>query len=434
MQKIISNFPKTAVLGIDGLSLSLARSLGQKGVFKYIGQLADSSLAWATASELPEVSPVNWASFFTAQGPEKHGIYGFTCVDPATYRLHITDYRHVLVPAVWDHLGTKGLVSKVINLPCTYPAPVLKGMLISGFVAPDLENAVYPRVLVPMLTRIGYRLEADTVKGLSQPELLLEDLKQTIRSRVRAFDLLWPDQAWDFFVIVFTELDRMSHFLQEAIEDESHRLHQACLDVLADLDRAAGHVLERYHELKAPKRLIALADHGFTRLECEVDLNTFLRSGGWLKMHRQPAGELDLEAMDPASVAFALDPGRIYIHSREGYARGRISPTEQASVRQDIMSALAELSYQGRKVLRHVYPGEELYPSASGPVPDLVCVPEKGFDLKAKLDRNQIFGHFNRTGTHCPGDVFFYDSQGSRPERIRDVLSGIMRDDTEGRG
>ena len=42
--------------------------------------------------------------------------------------------------------------------------------------------------------------------------------------------------------------------------------------------------------------------------------------------------------------------------------------------------------------------------------PDLVLVPEPGFDLKGKFGRQAMFGHFGRQGMHTPDDVFFFDS------------------------
>ncbi len=420
-----SQFTKTLVLGIDGLSLTLARHLTESGVFQNLAAIIHDQHAMTVESELPEVSPVNWASFFTGRGPEEHGVYGFTGVDPGSYRLLLHDYTHVRAEPLWDLLGSKGMVSRIINLPCTYPAPELRGMLISGFVAHDLERAVYPKAILPMLRRTGYRLEADTTKGLNRQSALLEELRQTISSRRRAFDLFWPDLAWDFFVIVFTELDRLSHFLYEAMIDKSHVLHWGCMQILRDLDSAAGHILERFSGLPDPKRLLVVADHGFCRLEREVDINTFLRAEGFQTMKTRPENELDLGCLDSSSRAFALDPGRIYIHDQERFGRGNVARTEYASVRRKIMGALLQLEYRGRKVMERVLPGEEIYPHGVGLPPDLLCVPHKGFDLKAKFDREQVFGHYGRTGTHCREDVFFYDSHGTRPGKIRDLLSWI---------
>ena len=422
--KVLNKHEKTLVLGIDGLSLSLAKYLSVKGIFQSLTSIVNAPGTVAIHSELPEVSPVNWASFFTGKGPEEHGIYGFTGIDPVSYSLFLTCLDHVRAQPFWNILGSRGDICRIINLPCTYPAPQMRGMMISGFVAPDLAKAVFPRAILPMLRKINYRLEADTVKGLTRPDLLIEELEHTIDSRIRAFELFWPDLAWDFFVIVLTELDRLSHFLQDAIIEESHPLHGRCMELLIKLDRAAGTILSLFDDLAGQKRLLVVADHGFTGLEWEVDLNTFLRTEGWLVMSRQPDNELDLASMDMSSRAFALDPGRIFIHDQHRFAGGKVSRSEYGGLREKIRRALLELEHGGARVIDRVYRGEDIYPSGAGMPPDLLCVPVKGFDLKAKFDRKDVFGHFGRTGTHCFDDVFFYDSEGSRPVRVRDILPG----------
>jgi hypothetical protein len=64
-----------------------------------------------------------------------------------------------------------------------------------------------------------------------------------------------------------------------------------------------------------------------------------------------------------------------------------------------------------------VFRAEELYP---GPqlalAPDLVCLAKPGFDLKAKFDREAVFGFFGRSGAHTAGDVFYYEKGQGLPD------------------
>jgi hypothetical protein len=53
--------------------------------------------------------------------------------------------------------------------------------------------------------------------------------------------------------------------------------------------------------------------------------------------------------------------------------------------------------------------------------PDLVCVPDSGFDLKAKFNRPGVFGHFGRSGAHARDGGIFYDSGGGARARLRDA-------------
>ena len=235
-------------------------------------------------------------------------------------------------------------------------------------------------------------------------------------------------------MFVLTETDRLFHFLFPACTDADHPLHAACLEFFRHWDALIGEVLERYERLPEPKRLVALADHGFCALKMEVNLNTWLEQQGLLRLAPLPPGqttdELDARRILPESKCFALDPGRIYLHARERFSRGTYAAGELHRQLEDIRQGLLHLTFEGEPVMQQVATRDELYPVeaefrnagiATYQPPDLLCTPNPGFDLKAKFDSRALFGLHGRYGTHTVGDAFFYDSAGTRPERVSDV-------------
>ncbi len=448
--------PRLVILGLDGLPYSLAQMLCEAGHTPNLARLmaagiARSGEAYSTAyagpyagsmsAELPELSPVNWTSFYTGEGPEEHGVFGFTRINASTYELSLADFTQVSIPTIFDKLGSQGYTSRIINLPNTYPARGLSApamnancMMIAGFVAHDLPRAVFPPFLMGPLMSCGYKLEADTSRGSRDPLYLLQELRATLASRRAALQLFWPDLAWDCFVFVLTETDRLFHFLWDAVVDRQHHIHAACMDFLHDWDALIGELLDRINTVNrqniAPIRLMVMADHGFTGLETEVDLNVFLQNEGYLHLAPQTLhnNELDATRILPQSTAFALDPSRIYLHTRERFARGHISQSAAATLLPVLREKLLRLTYQGRPVLKAVHTADELYQGSKRPMaPDLVCEAHAGFDLKAKFNRSTLFGHFGRTGTHTVHDAFFYDSQGFQAQRVRDVGREVLR-------
>ncbi|WP_419783885.1 alkaline phosphatase family protein [Maridesulfovibrio sp.] len=410
------------VLGLDGLPYSLA--------LKWAAKLPNLSRIAMKCSpikaELPELSPVNWTSFFTAQKPEKHGLYGFTSIDPQRYTLSINNFEQVLCPTIFDTLGAKGLVSKVINLPNTYPAKPLRGMLISGFVADTLEQAVQPPFLLGPLRDAGYQLEADTSRGIMDPEYLFDQVSRTLDCRLKALELLWNDLAWDLFTIVFTETDRLFHFFYPAFENENHPLYTKATEFMRKWDRAIGIVLDKFEALPGEKKLISFADHGFAALETEVDLNTFLVQNGYLEYTHPAKDQWDSTIISPASKAFALDPGRIYIHTSD-FARGQVDHAQADKIATEISAKLMQLEFNGQQVMQQVLTKREAYgDSPTGNPPDLICTARPGFDLKAKFDRDEIFGFHGRTGTHTVKDAFFYSSDGQQIESIHQTGQIIL--------
>ncbi len=408
--------PRLVILGLDGLPLSLARTLAPQ--LPNLARLLPG--ARAIEAELPELSPVNWTSFFTAEGPGVHGVHGFTVLDAQTYALRIANFGDVRVPTIFQRLGQAGLVSRVLNLPNMFPAAPLRGMLVAGFVAESLEDAVFPPFLLGPLKAAGYVVEGDTTRGAAEPEYLLDQLRRSLAGRRAALNLLWPDLAWDLFTCVLTETDRLFHFLFPAVEDAGHPLHGACLAFLRQWDQLVGEVLDRFDALPEPKRLISFADHGFCRLETEVDLNRVLFEAGFLKYGRPARDEWDAGVVGDGTRAFALDPGRIVLHRQGRFARGKVREEETPGLLAELRRLLQGLTWQGRRVMKQVLDGRDLYGTEDAP--DLICVPECGFDLKARFDRAEVFGHFGRFGMHSPGDVFFSDTQDDgRVTRLRDT-------------
>ncbi|CAM2058070.1 Type I phosphodiesterase/nucleotide pyrophosphatase [Desulfovibrionales bacterium] len=434
--------PRLVVLGFDGLPFSLAHNLSRQGQLPNLASLALTQQATSIMAELPELSPVNWTSLATATGPEVHGIFGFTRIDLTTYTIGLADANYIRCPTIFEHLGRTGRVSKVINLPGTYPARPMRGILIAGFPAPNLSRAVFPSFLAGPLTTAGYILEADTATTGHNPNRLLIELHRTLAARRIALDLLWPDLAWDLFVFVLTETDRLFHFLFPACTDPAHTHYGDCMAFLTAWDRVVGEILERFAALPEPKRLLALSDHGFTTLKTEVDINVWLRKQGYLQLTPtmfNNSVELDGTRILSSSRAFALDPGRIHLHLAGRYSRGSVAATEVPTLTAAIKAGLEQLTWYEEPVMETVFHTAELYPGIlqggllPEGAPDLVCLARPGFDLKAKFDRDAIFATYHRHGTHTARDLFYYDSDAGTQDidptitRVRDVGVAILR-------
>ena len=52
--------------------------------------------------------------------------------------------------------------SAVFNVPQTYPARPIDGILVAGFVAPNLEKGTYPSRIHGYLSEAGYQVDPET--------------------------------------------------------------------------------------------------------------------------------------------------------------------------------------------------------------------------------------------------------------------------------
>ena len=423
--------PRAVVVGLDGVPYTLIKDLIKRGHIPNMASIFDNGYFGQMSVCIPEISSVSWSSFMTGTQSAEHGIFGFMDLQPGTYKMYFPNFTHLRAPTLWENLGARGKKTVVINMPATYPAREINGVLISGFVAIDINKAVYPPSVIPELNGLGYRIDVDTMKARQDHDFLFRDLDATLEGRERAVDFLWNEIEWDLFIVVVTGTDRLMHFLWDAFEEETHPYHQAFLDYFDKVDGFVGRIYDRFLDLDGSKedknQFYMLSDHGFTKIKTEVYLNRWLQETGYLKFGKdQPETIMDI---GPGSTAFAMDPSRIYVNVKGKYPMGTVDPSDYERVRQELKQGLEGLIFEdGSKIAKRIYLKEELYQGAHmDQAPDLVVLSHHGYDLKGKVNSTTVFGRTNLVGMHTQDDAFFYSSSGIQCKSIFDAR-GIISD------
>ncbi len=419
--------PRVCVIGLDGVPYALLSDLARRGVMPAMGRLIESGRLHRLKASLPEISAVSWTDFMTGADSGTHGVFGFTDLKPSSYSLTFPNFSDIRTETFWDELGRRGKRTIIINQPSTYPARPLNGVLVSGFVAVDPAKAFFPASCRAPLESMGYQIDIDTLRARDDQAFLWQDLDRTLAGRRRALDHLWKED-WDYFELVVTETDRLQHFLWTAYEDGDHPGHDRFLDYYRRVDELIGSAAGAFRGLTGDDEgLFLLSDHGFCGIEQEVYLNAWLVREGFLGFGSAPPQAL--EDVSEASAAFALDPSRIYLHRRGRFPRGSIADGEAGTVMAEIEARLLKLEYQGRKVVRRVFRGADIYSGPeAGRGPDLVVLSYPGFDLKGSLKKNEVFGRTNLEGMHTWDDAFFWANRPVGGDlAIRDLSGIIMR-------
>lgn len=408
---------RVLVIGLDGVPYSLLLEFCKKGYMPKTAEILTQGKIQPMKASLPEISAVSWTDFMTGTNSATHGIFGFTDLKPGSYELRFPNFKDVKVPVLWEKLGQHGKKSLVINQPATYPARPLKGILISGFVAIDLAKAVYPPEQIERLKKINYLIDVDTAAIRANRELLWSDLKKTLESRKRALNLYWTED-WDYLEIVITGTDRLHHYFMKAARRKEHPSHEAFLNYYREVDSFISQLVEDFLKSKGSlDHVFLLSDHGFCELEKEVYLNAWLKEQGLLKFKKdEPQSLADI---DESSVAFVLDPNRIYLHFKGKFPNGRIEPSDREYWCEVIRQILFRLEYNGQKIIRAVHRAEEIY---SGPLlsqgPDLIALAYPSFDLKGSIKRKEVFLDSDLEGMHTYEDAFFWSTE-KVPENLK---------------
>ncbi|MFO8100948.1 MAG: alkaline phosphatase family protein [Dehalococcoidia bacterium] len=415
---------RTVIIGLDGMPFGLMKNLAENGTMPNTREIIRNGTFRQMESSIPEISSVAWSSVITGTNPAGHGIFGFTDIPEGTYRLSFPNFNNLKATPFWNRNGSGP--SAIINVPSTYPAAPLNGVLIAGFVALDLEKATYPPSLLPELNDMSYQIDVDASKAQHSMDIFLEDLDRTLKSRVQVYRHLWDKEDWETFMLVFTGTDRLSHFLWDAYEDESHKYHAAFLDHLHQIDEAIGEIAGR---MGGNDTLLMLSDHGFELSEVDVNVNYLLRQEGFLKFKNDTPKSL--ADIDYGTMAFALDPARIYINSEGKYPRGSVKSEEKAALLDELESCFNSLEVNGKKVIERICRKEEIY---TGPyidqAPELALLPHKGFNLKGNIKAGKLTGKGVFTGKHSQKDAFLLINKSVEdimPEKpcVDDVV-GIM--------
>jgi predicted AlkP superfamily phosphohydrolase/phosphomutase len=402
------------VVGIDGMPKSLLERLAAQGVMPFCARLLSRGSLAALRAPVPEVSSTSWVTFLTGVNPARHGVYGFIDLKPDSYRFFFPNLNHVSSPTLWDVAARHGLRTLCLNVPTTYPARPVNGVLISGFPSPDFKKSFYPPRLAAELEGMGYALDVEVGDVAGDPAGFLGRVEQSLDARLRAFELLIEREEWRLCVAVITETDRLQHFLWHALADTEHALHARVLDFYRRVDRCVEALAARIDEGDA---LFLVSDHGFAGVKAQVYLNAWLRELGYLKLGHDAES---FDRMDAETRAFALDPGRIYIHRAGRFPNGAVGDAEAEALKTRLRQELSGLTWdaqtsrlgtdgRGERVIQDIFFKEEIYSGALiERAADLLAVAAEGFNLRGAWKHAECVGADSMTGAHTRGNAVFY--------------------------
>jgi predicted AlkP superfamily phosphohydrolase/phosphomutase len=150
---------------------------------------------------------------------------------------------------------------------------------------------------------------------------------------------------------------------------------------------------------------------------------------GWLKLQNVPPDrKKGLDEIDPTSVAYSLDPGRVVIRLRGREKDGCVAPgAEYEAVRDEIAQAALELRDpdSGEPVFQAAFKREELY---HGPyfeqAADLILAPYDGYDPKGPLYKETLtYKGDELVGMHTFDDAMLYVGGRTIPQTRFSVLN-----------
>jgi predicted AlkP superfamily phosphohydrolase/phosphomutase len=391
-----SDAGRVAFVGIDGVPYSLIAD--EPETFPNLHALLEEGSGGEIRSIVPPESSACWPSLTTGVNPGETGVYGFQDRESGSYDTYVPMGQDVQATRLWDRVTDAGREATVLNVPVTFPPQRNVQRMVSGFLSPGLDKASHPLDVGEYLETLNYRIDANVKLGHEDDKTeFVENAHETLDARYEAFEHYVEADDWDLFFGVFMTTDRLNHFLFKDYEQDGE-YREAFLEFYAKVDDYIGQLRER---LADDVTLVVASDHGFTSEEYEVHLNEWLEREGWLSYEDDDHDAL--EDIDDDTRAYSFIPGRFYLNLEGREPRGSVSQEEYDAVRAELKEKLENLEGpEGRPVCERVVVKEDAFEGAHDEIaPDLVAIPNHGFDLKAGFSgHGEVFDHGPRNGMH----------------------------------
>lgn len=413
---------KAIILGLDGASFNVLGPMVNAGILPGLEQAMKTGLhgnLWVNGNDR------GWPTILSGKTADELGSFYYRML-PGQYRATMTfDPAQISRRTFLDELSASGKKIISVNTPLTYPAWEVNGIIISGAgggTTPRLDKAVYP---VWILEKYANLLK-DYVFDLRQknytgrpPRLLMADLLDMTRKRLALVRALMENENWDLFLATFVGMDRIQHWLWDALPYIGRGGDQLLTPMITSyyelIDRFITEILEKYPDVN----LLIVSDHGFQPIDRYLYLNDFLSTlGCYRKRHglkslllrltksisrSLPKVKKQLMGKNPegrSNLAFSLladwrrtmafgdrAPG-IWLNSDQ-FPEG-IFPSQgkEYELKRDLVMDQLQAACKGREpFLTKVSKREDLYTGAySNLAPDIIIEPVPGIEILAERD------------------------------------------------
>jgi predicted AlkP superfamily phosphohydrolase/phosphomutase len=377
----VENMTKVLLIGFDGASFDRIKSFAAKGELPNLVKFMENGCTGTMTTTIPPASAPAWASLATGMNPGKHGIFFFITRDG-----HVVLSDKIAGKTVWDIIGDSGRKVIILNMPMTYPPYSVNGIMISGMPCPYNSPSVYPPDLTTKLKKAvaGYQVDSShktpNYEGLDK-EWFFKELCNVTEKRLEMALHLMTHYPWDFFVVVFTSLDRVQHVFWH---DQTYLLqYYKILDsALNQLDQTNDTVT------------FVVSDHGFESCNKIFGINNWLENQGFLKRSRIGSRQkifnllFKLRRTLPKSVRWRIPVGfreKTRLHKIDASKTLAYSPFQSTiispslQVRKQIKEWLLK-----EKFVERVYEKEELYTGDHiEEAPDLFLALKDGYEPQA---------------------------------------------------
>ncbi len=453
--------PRTLLVGFDGALLDLCDRWIADGRMPALASVFDRGVSGGLRSVTPYNSAVAWSSLVTGTNPGRHGVFDFVLPVRGGYGYRVTTRLDRRTPAIWNLASDAGARVAVVNIPMTFPAETIDGVMVSGMDAPGLdERAVHPSHHLAELHRISpdYRIMSKAARAAEKGDFgtAERELTAVLQARSRYVCELAAGRDFDLVVVNLEATDGAQHFFWQH-HDPSHPRHDPALaarfgDAIGRVYEATDRELGRLIDAYDPGTVFVVSDHGGTGTsDWVVFMNDWLVHAGFLQLSPKASasagqrlyGQAKRRLSVPARRAlrplfgrvlerakgaalygdFDWSRSRAYAHMQPAVRLNLLGREPRGSVTEDerleVLSELADSAILMRRpgdepVFTATAVSDDVYVGNAPDGPDLVLELAAGMHVRSRnttgrrghLHRLSELGLYAPSGVHSPRGMF----------------------------
>jgi len=438
---------KLLLMGIDGASHSVTSRLIEQGRLPHLASLKKEASWAALQSTFPPHTAPGWASMFTGVSPGEHGIYQFWSTKSGNYAargMNAADYAR---EPCWLALQRHGLKVGAFNIPMTHPPVDLDGGYMVSWPLSKTLRYTAPASLMTELAAAGLHFHSDIVTMYRGQEDYCEQAAKFIRGRADTCLYLQRTRPVDALLVVFTEVDRVSHYFWGEQEHPSERVER-CYE---QMDEALGVLSELIDD---DTLVVVASDHGFGRCTSDFSVHEWLESKGLLATRYVPEAHAGHAAHDDASHTSWFDspqrhvrtvdwsrtqfymptPGsfglNVNLAGRE--AQGLLTPEALPAAEQRLIEALDDVTGPDGEPLFALKKSDAVYAGRRlEDAPDYLLIPRDFSVMPTPSLTGEVWSAPSQHGVHRPDGVLMvrgstFPADTRIHARIEDVHAVIL--------
>jgi predicted AlkP superfamily phosphohydrolase/phosphomutase len=422
---------KVFILGIDGFVPDLVFNKYRKYLPNFSKLMAEGSYA-DLDSTIPPTSIVAWTSLASGRDPAETGIHSYTSRPKQNSVPFLTNSKNIKVPLLWDILTKNKKKAIALNIPLTYPAKKINGLMVTDFLTPSFDDqSIYPISLKKTIKKLtggkDYIFDVAGFTGYKKMELdrLIKSVYEMTDMNLQVGKHLFEKEEWDLFFMVLVGSDRLHHMFWKHLDPKhiyykpDSKYKNVVLDYYKYLDKNLGEWLKS-KKIDEKTTIIITSDHGMDRMDCRINLNDWLIKNGYLKLKKESAviyslgpkrlNNSDIDWRHSTALASGGYQGRIYL----------LKKNNKKALTKTLISKLQKIKGpQNQKLDTKVFDTSKIYKKQDPEAPEIIIY----FDNLRYGINNDV----GNNGLYSMGTTVGIDDAGHAPEGTFIIKSAELK-------